>query len=163
MSDETLPEAPKQNRSKGAPRGRLAKLTGPALGQAVATMSAQHMGLKKIAKAVQRDWKTVREILGKAETQQMIDDYRTFLKSQALSEALQIQTDGFRWVKETLVNREAKEFDSVTRGMSNLERIYASASGENNKAVQVAQVNVSGESPVGEIKALLAALLPPKA
>ena len=155
-------EKPKQNRSRGAPRGKVARRDGPALAATVATMSAQGMGLQKIGRAIQRDWKTVRTILGRAETQKMIADYREFLKGQALSEALEIQTDGFKWVKETMAKREAKEFDSVTRGMSNLERIYASASGENAK-VQVAQINVPSGDVHGEVLDLLKALMPPKA
>jgi hypothetical protein len=154
-------ETPKQNRSRLVSRGKLARRDGPALAATVATMSAQGMGLKRIGQAIQRDWKTVRTILGRAETQKMIQDYRDFLKGQALSEALQIQTDGFKWVKETMARREAKDFDSVTRGMSNLERIYASASGENAK-VQVAQINMPPEGVHAEILDLVKALLPPK-
>jgi hypothetical protein len=150
---------PKKNRSKGAPRDSIARREGPALEQTVAMLHAHRIPLKKIGRVMQRDWKTVKAILGKAETQRMVEDYRQFLKGHAMSEALKIQRDGFTWVKETLANREAKEFDLVTRGMSNLERIYASAAGEGQKAVQVAQVNVSGETPTQELKALLSDLL----
>lgn len=167
-SDGTAPVTPntpsakpkkKHNRSKGAPRDAIARRDGPALEQTVAMLAAHRVPLKKIGRVMQRDWKTVRAILGKSETQRMIEDYRQFLKGHAMSEALKIQRDGFKWVKEALESREAKEFDLVTRGMSNLERIYASAAGEGQKAVQVAQVNVAGESPASELKALLKDLL----
>lgn len=151
----------KQNRSKGAPRDMIARREGPAMEQTVAMLAAHRIPMKKIGRVIQRDWKTVKAILGKAETQRMIEDYRMFLKSHAMSEALKIQTDGFRWVKETLEQREPKAFDLVTRGMSNLERIYASAAGEGQKPVQVAQVNLTGENPTSELKALLKELLGP--
>ena len=106
-----------------------------------------------------REASRVRELLGRADTKIMVDQYRQWLKAQALSDAIEIQADGFAWVKETMTAREPKAFDLVTRGMSNMERIYASASGEGQRPVQVAQVNVSAESAVPEIKALLEELL----
>lgn len=161
MADE-IPTPKKHNRSKGAPRDAVARREGAALQATIASMVAHRVPLKKIGRAVQRDWKTVRTILGQAETQRMVEDYRLFIKGHALSEAVEIQVDGFKWLKETMQSREPKEFAMVAKGMGDLERIYASASGEGQKAVQVAQINVPGEGVTAEIRALVEALMPPK-
>ena len=162
---ESAPISPKMpqrtNRAKGAPRDRVAKREGPELAQTIAMMAANRIPLLKIGRAVQRDWKTVRAILGRAETQRMMEDYRTFMRSHALAQSIDIQTQGFDWVRETMAAKDPKAFALVSKGMGDLERIYASAAGEGQKTVQVAQVNVSGDSPTAEIKALLASLLPP--
>ena len=128
----------------------------------VAMMAAAACAPKQIARGLLLSRERVQAILGQAETQGLVEDFRKIVRAHALSESLDIAVKGMAWVNEAIDNREAKEFDLVARGLSNMERVWSSAAGENKpQGVQVAVINQPGESPAAEIAKLLDMLVAP--
>jgi DNA-binding Lrp family transcriptional regulator len=132
--------------------------------QKVAMLRVVDCSPTAISRALKLSRERVTAILGRAETAGLVEDFRKLIRAHALSESLDIAVKGMAWVNEAIERKEAKEFDLVTRGLSNMEKIWASAAGEHKPmGVQVAVVNNQppGESPASEIAKLLDFLIPP--
>jgi len=134
-------------------KGRLGDET---LKTKIAMMAAAACSVEAIARGLLMSQERVRGILSQVETKGLAEDFRKIVKAHALSESIDIAVKGMAWVQETIDNREPKAFDMVARGLSNMERVWSSASGENRpQGVQVAVINQPTESQAGEIAALV--------
>lgn len=130
----------------------------------IAMMTAAACSTAEISRGLKLSRDRVSAILGQADTQGLVEDFRKLVRAHALSESLDIAVKGMRWVNEAIDNREAKEFDLVTRGLSNMEKVWSSASGENKPAgVQVAVINQSSGETSAEIAKLVELLVGPSA
>jgi len=129
----------------------------------VAMMAAASIGVNGIARGLKLQHARVREILSEVDTTQLIEDVRQLVRAHALSESLDIAVKGMAWVTETIDQREAKTFDLVARGLSNMERVWASAAGEGRPApLQVAVINQPTPDASAEIAKLVELLVGPK-
>ena len=153
-------DSPRNSNSPGA-AGREKVKTQVAMMRAAAVHpNAISRGLK-----ISRD--RINAILGQADTQGLVEDFRKILRAHALSQSLDISVKGMRWLNEVLEHREGdknapKAFELVSRGLGNMERLWSSAAGENRpQGVQVAVINQPGESPAAEIAKLIELLVPP--
>jgi hypothetical protein len=126
-------------------------------------MSAARCSVEAISRGLLLSHARVKGILDTVETRGMIEAFRGMVRAHALSESLDIAVKGMDWVNETIAQREPKAFDMVTRGLSNMEKVWASAAGETRPpGVQVAVINQQpAEAPATEIAALIALLTAP--
>ena len=128
----------------------------------VAMMTAARCSVAAISRGLRLSAERIKAILGQADTQGLVEDFRRIVKAHALSESLDIAVKGMAWVHEAIDQREPKTFDQVTRGLSNMEKLWASASGEHRPpGVQVAVITQPAESTAAEIAKLVELLVGP--
>ena len=131
------------------------------LAQQVAMMTAARVTPTAIARGLRLTKKRVDKILGQIETAGLVEDFRKIVRAHALSESLDIAVKGMAWVNQAIDSKEAKTFDLVTRGLSNMEKVWSSAAGEHRpQGVQVAVINQTGDTSK-EIAALVEMLVGP--
>lgn len=99
---------------------------------------------------------TVSEILSTPHVQEFMLQCREAIRTITLAGIAQTQGKALEWLEQTVDTKDARSFDSVSRGVFSLEKTAASASGETRPHVQVAVVNQQTESE--EVKALIRAL-----
>lgn len=129
----------------------------------VAVMCAGTLSVAEISRGLNLAKTRVAEILGQTDTQSLIADFRGLVRAHAMSQSLDIAVKGMAWVNEAIDERAPKTFDLVTRGLSNMEKVWSSASGETRpQGVQVAVINQTGETSV-EIARLVEMLVGPAA
>ncbi len=172
MSPPAVPETPVVDGPPApAPRrrGRQGLITATAAGVAgaeairmqVAMMAAARCSPTAISRGLKLSRDRVNKIMGQADTAGLVDDFRKIVRAHALSQSLDIAVKGMAWVNETIDAREPKAFDLVTRGLSNMEKVWSSASGETRpQGVQVAVINQTGDASV-EIARLVEMLVGP--
>jgi hypothetical protein len=97
-----------------------------------------------IAKALGISVRSVQRILADPLAKQALADLRLVLRVQALQGAQAIVPDTQTWLAEVVkAKTSAKDADALSRALLNLEKVAASASGENRPQAQPGQqVNV---------------------
>ena len=133
----------------------------------IAMMAAAAVKPGAISRGLRLSKARITQILGQSDTQGMVDDFRKILRAHALSSSLDISVKGMKWLNEVLDNRDddkmaPKAFELISRGMSNMEKVFASASGENRpQGVQVAVINQAPGETSAEIAKLVEMLVGP--
>lgn len=160
---ETPAPTRRRRGTKGTITNRAAGVPGAeAIRMQVAMMSAAACHPTAISRGLKLSRERVTRILGQADTAGLVEDFRKIVRAHALSQSLDIAVKGMAWVNETIDQREPKAFDLVTRGLSNMEKLWSSASGETRpQGVQVAVINQTGETSV-EIARLVEMLVGPQ-
>jgi Homeodomain-like domain-containing protein len=93
-----------------------------------------------IAKALGISVRSVQRILADPLAKQALADLRLVLRVQALQGAQAIVPDAQTWLAEVVkAKTSAKDADALSRALLNLEKVAASASGENRPLTQPAQ------------------------
>lgn len=128
----------------------------------IAMMTAARCSVAAISRGLKLSSERIKAILGQTDTQGLVEDFRRIVKAHALSESLDIAVKGMAWVNEAIDQREPKTFDLVTRGLSNMEKVWSSASGEHRQqGVQVAVVNqTSTAAEIAQLMEFLAGSAP---
>lgn len=105
-------------------------------------MAAAGMNAHEIGRAMLLARTTIDDQIKSPELQARLQRWRELFRAQALEQAQGIQIKAWTLANQALDEGDAKSFDAVTRGISAMERVAASASGENKPAsVNVAVVN----------------------
>jgi hypothetical protein len=130
----------------------------PSQEQHAVALRANGQTLAQIGEVLEEPKHAVAKALIKPDLQEQLRELRENVRMYALQRTIQIQQAAWDLADKTLVDKDTKGFDSVTRGLSQIERIAASAAGEHSRPqVQVAVVNAQ-QAPE-EAKALIRALL----
>ena len=128
----------------------------------LAVMKASGMRDKEIGRAMQLSPSTVRAHTSTPDALAHIERWRRLFRSEALERAQGVQGDAWARVAGSLERDDARAFDAYTRGLHAIERIAASASGENKPAVtQIAVLNqtMSGEERAELMRAFRATVI----
>lgn len=143
-------------------RGRPLKSTPgkvtPAVVDQVAAMTAMGVSAKKAAEALNLSSSTINKIRGQAEVKVLIGRLRESIREVALSHIAKTQEATWAWLSKVISAEDPKAFDAITRGLSALEKISSSTSGEARK-VEGEITHYEGTDVKEEAKNLLDALL----
>ena len=128
----------------------------PAEEEQIARMAAAGATKTSIAARLRRSLDVVNATLAMPAVQEFMLQCREATRAITLAGVQQTQSKAMGWLDEIVDLRDPRAFDSVSRGILNLEKTGASASGESRPQVQVAVVNQQQESE--EIRSLIRAL-----
>ena len=161
--DQTAPPGESFPRKKGRGRirrGRITPANGvpltPAEEEQIAKMAAVGVGIRDIATRLRRSRDAVGAVLATPEVQEFMRQCREATRTITLAGVHETQTKAMDWLGEVVESRDPRAFDAVSRGVLNLEKTAASASGEARAQVQVAVLNQQQESD--EVRDLIRAL-----
>lgn len=102
---------------------------------------------------------TVQHVLARPHVAEMVAKMRDAQKPIVMANLVTAAVTAGDWLQDVIKDKDAKAFDSITRGIAAMEKTAASVAGENKPGnVQVAVINQTSEQS-DEMKALIAALV----
>ena len=108
---------------------RRGKIT-PAIVDRVAALAAGGVPTRESAAVLRLSPTTITAIKSREEVQTLIVKLRETIRELSLSEIAKGQQQAWSWLNEIIALQDSKSFDLVTRGLSALEKVASSASGE---------------------------------
>ena len=142
-------------------RGQTRKhqVPSPAELEAVAEMASAGASRRSISNDLYRSEDFIAKILARPDVIAYMGRCREAIRSVTLDGMVKIQQDAVTWAQQIAdAKDDPKALELVTRSMSNMERVAASASGENKPAsivVDNRSVTITGDEELAQLKAFL--------
>mgnify|MGYP001568526590 CR=1 FL=1 len=102
----------------------------PAVVDQVATLAAGGVSTRKTAEVLRLSPTTITQVKNREEVRDLITKLRETIRGVALEAISRGQEQAWSWLNEIVEAKDPRAFDYVTRGLSALEKVASSASGE---------------------------------
>lgn len=155
---DQLPPAKRLRGPDRKPRRRRNRAATAVDAANVAALAAAGVSRHKISEVLDLTKTRVDEIIRRPEVREFAARVRQAIQVHQLATVHETMDGARDWLSEVVRNRDSKAFDSVTRGLAALEKVAASASGENQRQT-ITSVHTLDSEISAEARELVAVLM----